>query len=362
MRLAVIIGCLALVMVSWMTLLDEACFAARSLVYFSSPSCSDCLRVRDLLRDVESRYPDITVMEISIANENGQMLLEEYCRYCEVNEDEYGLVPTVIVGNKALVGFRTVSTFIEQAIEEVQADTPLPESFTGIAGAGAIDERFASFSAGALLAAGCVDGINPCAISTLLFFVSYMASTGQRGRMILGVGARFTLGVFISYTMMGWGLFRLLAVVEALTTAARFLYPAMAVLVTGLAFVSVFDYRRVRGAGTSRPLLALPIGLVRLIRPTIRRLTSYRLLLPMSFAVGFAVSLMEFLCTGQVYFPLSCSSLGSAQCDQEPWRIYSSTTSASLLPWCSCLSVRAKRAARSWWNATSLQSAEAFNS
>lgn len=180
--------------------------------------------------------------------------------------------------------------------------------------------------------------------------------------MILGVGARFTLGVFISYTMMGWGLFRLLAVVEALTTAARFLYPAMAVLVTGLAFVSVFDYRRVRGAGTSRPLLALPIGLVRLIRPTIRRLTSYRLLLPMSFAVGFAVSLMEFLCTGQVYFPLSCSSLGSAQCDQEPWRIYSSTTSASLLPWCSCLSVRAKRAARSWWNATSLQSAEAFNS
>lgn len=95
MRLAVIIGCLALVLVSWMTLLDEACFAARSLVYFSSPSCSDCLRVRDLLRDVESRYPDITVMEISIANENGQMLLEEYCRYCDVNEDEYGLVPTV---------------------------------------------------------------------------------------------------------------------------------------------------------------------------------------------------------------------------------------------------------------------------
>lgn len=77
----------------------------------------------------------------------------------------------------------------------------------------------------------------------------------------------------------------------------------MAVLVTGLAFVSVFDYRRVRGAGTSRPLLALPIGLVRLIRLTIRRLTSYRLLLPMSFAVGFAVSLMEFLCTGQVYLP-----------------------------------------------------------
>ena len=123
MRLAVIIGCLALVMVSWMTLLDEACFAARSLVYFSSPSCSDCLRVRDLLRDVESRYPDITVMEISIANENGQMLLEEYCRYCDVNEDEYGLVPTVIVGNKALVGFRTISTFI---VKRSRRSKPIP--------------------------------------------------------------------------------------------------------------------------------------------------------------------------------------------------------------------------------------------
>ena len=51
-------------------------------------------------------------------------------------------------------------------------------------GQGIID-RFVSFSALTVLGAGLIDGLNPCAFATLVFFVSYMTFTGRRGRDVL---------------------------------------------------------------------------------------------------------------------------------------------------------------------------------
>jgi len=56
-----------------------------------------------------------------------------------------------------------------------------------------------------------VDGLNPCAFATIVFFISYLAFMGRRSREVLAVGAALALGVFLTYLGIGVGLLRFLA-------------------------------------------------------------------------------------------------------------------------------------------------------
>jgi len=49
----------------------------------------------------------------------------------------------------------------------------------------AIVERFKSFGVFAILLAGLVEGLNPCALATLVFFISYLTMIGQKRKEIL---------------------------------------------------------------------------------------------------------------------------------------------------------------------------------
>ena len=69
-----------------------------------------------------------------------------------------------------------------------------------------IVERFKKFSLSAVLIAGLIDGINPCAFATIIFLVSYLTFLGKKSREILLYGIIFTFGVFIAYLLAGMGL------------------------------------------------------------------------------------------------------------------------------------------------------------
>jgi cytochrome c biogenesis protein CcdA len=57
----------------------------------------------------------------------------------------------------------------------------------------------------AVVLAGLVDGLNPCAFATIIFFVSYLSLSGKKGKEILITGASFTVGVFIAYLLVVLG-------------------------------------------------------------------------------------------------------------------------------------------------------------
>ena len=52
-----------------------------------------------------------------------------------------------------------------------------------------IVDRFRSLGVFTVVLAGLVDGLNPCAFATLVFFVSYLTISGRKGRDVLTVGA-----------------------------------------------------------------------------------------------------------------------------------------------------------------------------
>ena len=62
-----------------------------------------------------------------------------------------------------------------------------------------IIDRFESFGVFAVAFFGLLDGLNPCAFATIIFFVSYLTLSGRQGKEVLAVGAAFTLGVFVAY-------------------------------------------------------------------------------------------------------------------------------------------------------------------
>ena len=75
-------------------------------------------------------------------------------------------------------------------------------------------------SLGVVLSAALIDGVNPCAFATIIFFLSYLHIARRSRREILQVGAAFIIGVFVTYFAMGAGLIQLMERLAFLESAS----------------------------------------------------------------------------------------------------------------------------------------------
>lgn len=160
----------------------------------------------------------------------------------------------------------------------------------------------------AVVLAGLVDGLNPCAFATIIFFVSYLSLSGKKGKEILITGASFTLGVFIAYLVVGLGFYKVLDLISGFTSViSKVVYMFTAVLCLVLAVLSIRDYIKVRKGDLSDMALKLPEPLRKRINQTVRegrKASSYVL---GAFATGLLISMLELACTGQIYLPVIIS-------------------------------------------------------
>jgi cytochrome c biogenesis protein CcdA len=154
-----------------------------------------------------------------------------------------------------------------------------------------------------ILAAGLLDGVNPCAFTTLVFLLSALALAGRSRRQILWIGVCFTAAVFLTYLAIGAGLLqgvRLAGAFPVVASALRWLLMAgLAVL----AALSLYDYFLVRAGRSKDILLQLPDRFKQRIHRDIRERSRAAGLAASSLVLGFLVAVFELACTGQVYFP-----------------------------------------------------------
>jgi hypothetical protein len=154
-----------------------------------------------------------------------------------------------------------------------------------------------------VLGAGLLDGINPCAFTTILFFLSYLAYIGRSRREILVTGLCFTGAVFATYLAIGFGLLTALKSLAVLPTAnlvVGLLIGGLAVLLGGL---SARDgVLCVRGQQAEMGL-RLPDFIHRRIHQVIRVGSRFRNVAIAAAVSGLIISVLEFGCTGQVYLP-----------------------------------------------------------
>ena len=165
-------------------------------------------------------------------------------------------------------------------------------------------ERFRSMGWLAVVFAGLIDGLNPCAFATLVFFISYLTLSGHKGREVLSVGLAFTLGVFLAYLGIGLGFYKVLDLLGGVLTAlSRWVYILTAALCFTLAVFSFLDYRKARKGEIGDMALNLPHGLRMRINATIRKSRGSQTFIGTAFVTGLVISFLELACTGQIYLP-----------------------------------------------------------
>jgi cytochrome c biogenesis protein CcdA len=154
-----------------------------------------------------------------------------------------------------------------------------------------------------VMAAGLIDGINPCAFTTLIFLLASLALAGRGRREVLVIGALFSLSVFLTYLGVGLGLFAALRAASAVVLVSVIIRWAVFAVLVIFAALSVFDYTRIRAGAPAEMLLQLPNSFKLKIHASIRTRAKTVALAGSSLAMGFLVSIFEFACTAQVYLP-----------------------------------------------------------
>lgn len=149
--------------------------------------------------------------------------------------------------------------------------------------------------------AGIIDGINPCALSMLLFFITFTAANDSKGTNILLIGTMFAIGTFTAYFLSGIGLLKVIRLGKYITNFHIVIYSLTAILALILAYLNIKDAINAKKYNIGDIKLQLPSKNKEFIHNLIKRLTQYKLKYLVSLILGFLVTLSELLCTGQVY-------------------------------------------------------------
>ncbi len=289
------------------------------LAYFYQAGCPECDRVQLDLNYLQHEYPQLVVHEFDVREE--AVLAEWLGERAGVPERKRLTAPAVFVGQHALVGdeevhARSLETLIAQYAdtgaepvwEDVSSGSPLVAA--GSEAASGIIERFRSFGLLTVLVAGLVDGLNPCAFATLVFFISYLTFMGREGREVLLAGGAFALAVFLTYLGVGFGVLKFLATLPFLDVASRWINGITTALCLVLAVGTLYDWWQARRGKATEMRLTMPTRLRRRVNQAIRERAGAKAFVPVTFVTGVVVSIIELACTGQVYLPTILFVLG----------------------------------------------------
>lgn len=275
--------------------------------YFYQTGCKECARAETDLAYLNSKYPQLIIEEFNINDEAA--MAEWMAERIGVEKDL--ITPALFIGDKAWIDEAEFTpAAIEPVLEELRA-TGSPafwKDYNPNEGNTALIERFEKMGWLAVFLAGLVDGLNPCAFATIIFFVSYLSLSGKKGKQIIITGASFTLGVFIAYLLVGLGFYKVLDLISGFTSViSKIVYILTAVLCLVLAVLSIRDYIKVRQGDLSDMALKLPEPLRKRINQTVREGRKSSSYFIGAFVTGLLVSLLELACTGQIYLPVIIS-------------------------------------------------------
>ena len=274
------------------------------VTYFHKRGCQKCARASQILKRFKTKYPQI-VVEMNYAKESRE-LLEAMGALYEVPEVKRLTTPAVFIGDEYLLdelNEQRLEAVIQKYLQTgVASRLPQAEAKTGEA-SDEIVQRFNAFGTLAVVGAGLLDGINPCAFATIVFFISYMSLVGRGRKEMLAAGGAFATAVFVTYLLLGLGLLKFLSFLNEFSVVAKCVYLLAAIGTFALAFLSLYDAYKAKQGKVKEITLQLPKSLKQRIHKVIREQTRTSGVIIGALVIGFAISALELVCTGQVYLP-----------------------------------------------------------
>jgi hypothetical protein len=272
------------------------------------PGCLHCEEMKADLRKWASQVPDLRIRMFNLAKEENKKLDEALSLIYQVPESKRLADHKLYMGEDYLWSSELHQESFQKLIAKYQGKGASPpwEKVTREAlqrGEKSIVERFKKWSLSAVLVAGLIDGINPCAFATIIFLVSYLTFMGKKGREILVYGIIFTSGVFIAYLLAGMGLMAFLHQLRSFPLISKGVYLLIAVFALVLGIISLYDYILFRRGQVAKWKLQLPMGMKKKIHGIIREQSKFKGGLLATFGAGFVIAICTVICTAQVYLP-----------------------------------------------------------
>lgn len=277
------------------------------LAYFYQKGCPKCDRVSYLLKYMSEKYPHLHIKPIDLNTDDGKRLNETLSNRLGLPHEKRLIAPSIFIGNDYLSPEEITESKVETLIavyEKSETKSALQVEDREIQQAEtSMVERFKSLGVFTVLSAGLIDGLNPCAFATLIFFISYLTFVGRKRREILLVGLGFSGAVFVTYLLIGFGVLSFIQHLSFLPTLSRVIYLITLVIALVLGGYSLYDYIQLKQGKPSEMKLQLPDFLKKRIHQTIREGSKSSRYFIAAVAAGFIISILEFACTGQVYLP-----------------------------------------------------------
>ena len=280
---------------------------------FVSPTCVHCNKLKsEYWGTLKEKYKDsVHFTEYDVTTSRGNLIFQKTAEAYGIAESRRGY-PAAAVGSTYLMGYpQEIGTYAETAIEKAKLRHEktkvvlLNEAQTRQEA----EKAFKTFTFWAIISNGLIDGINPCAFAVIVFFISFLTVYKYNRKEIILVGTAYCIAVFCAYLLLGLGVFNFLYAMRGFTYVIKGFYIATAVLCFVFFVLAIYDfiiYRKTKK--TDGMLLQLPHALKVRIHKIMgfflrdKQKSTFRLVLA-ALAVGFCVSLVEAVCTGQVYVP-----------------------------------------------------------
>ena len=139
-----------------------------------------------------------------------------------------------------------------------------------------------------IIMTGFLDGINPCAIAVLLFFITFLYTIHKTKASIWKMGITYIFSIFLAYFLIGIGLMKAFIISGAPHLMARI----GAYLIIGLGILNLMKL--------IMPSIRLNLGIPSFTKGYIKR-WMYKATIPATFILGFLVGLCTFPCSGGMY-------------------------------------------------------------
>jgi len=256
--------------------------------------------------------------------------LENYKLLISLRE-QYGYkgnnnLPVVFLGGRFLSGKEQIEDNLARLIGEALSGSRGSEGGPIIPAD--LIRSFLSFRPMAVAGAGLIDGINPCAFTVIVFFISFLALQGYRKRELVVIGLSFISAVFITYLFIGLGFFNFLYRLNQFWVLARMVNLSIGLFSISLGVMAIYDFCKFKKTKDSSGLI---LQLPQAVKNQIHRIIGlhYRLdknkkeegeprrhtlrLISSALISGFLVSILEAICTGQTYLPTISFILKSGQ-------------------------------------------------
>ncbi len=281
------------------------------LLIFYSPSCHNCIKAKkEIIPVVEKEFKrSLRIVYYDVSNvENYGLLIGLRQKHDPALKIT---IPVFFLNGKFLEGDGLTIEKLRQFVSENIILAPVAP----LAPRADLNRYFNDFALLAVISAGLIDGINPCAFTVIVFFISFLAVQGFRRRELVIIGLAFIAMVFLTYLLIGLGLFGFLYRLSGFWVIVKVINYTIGIFSIVLGVVSIYDLLKFKQTKNAEAML---LQLPKPVKDQIHKIIGqhYRIhtqganaprpvfkLIISALITGFLVSVLEAVCTGQTYLP-----------------------------------------------------------